>query len=137
MEVGDDSESEGSFAGFNPEDITLHEANNESDINVSESDVSSVHTSDLSDWEDRLTDVDEFDVDDRPRDIHWWTPVITPIHCEDFQVRTGPNITFDVSTGSELYFFFRFEANQFEDIATQTNEYARVILSGNQLVLLR
>eukprot|EP00745_Piridium_sociabile_P004508 TRINITY_DN127037_c0_g1_i4.p1 TRINITY_DN127037_c0_g1~~TRINITY_DN127037_c0_g1_i4.p1 ORF type:complete len:166 (+),score=13.44 TRINITY_DN127037_c0_g1_i4:68-565(+) len=109
MEVGDDSESEGSFAGFNPEDITLHEANNESDINVSESDVSSVHTSDLSDWEDRLTDVDEFDVDNRPRDIHGWTPVITPIHCEDFQVRTGPNITtFDVSTGSQLDFFLSF-----------------------------
>lgn len=113
------------------EDIVIHEldeVNFDSDIDVS--DVSSVHTSDLSDWDQNLSDFDDLDEGtpvDPPRDSRGWTTHTSPIVIEEFDSEIGPNITdFDPSVASQLDFFLRlFELQTFQDLANQTNEYAR------------
>ena len=128
MDLFEDSGDDDPFFGFTAENIVSHEVKYKPDINVS--DVSSVQTADLSDWDDNLSDFDDpykGTPVDAPRDNQGWTTHISLIKIKKFDGETGPNITdFDPSVASQLDFFLRlFEVQTFRDLANQTNEYAR------------
>ena len=79
------------FGGFTAEDIVLYEVKYESDIDVS--DVSSVHTANLSDWDDNLSDSDDPDEGttvDAPRDNQGLSTRISSNEIKEFDGETGP-----------------------------------------------
>ena len=109
------------FYGFRAEDIVLREAVADSDFDVNE--VSSVHTSDWSKWEQG----------DRDEDVAIRTGGVgersqsTIDSQQEIAARTRINTDLDVADASLLDFFYRlFKPEMFATIAGQTNWYARV-----------
>ena len=122
----DESSDDEPFLGFENDDFQVHEADAGSDI-----DVSSVHTSDLSDWDDRLSDFDdvnnEIDRDDgRPvqRDQFGWTAATTPINVRPFVHPTGPNLQLGEDRSPLFFFNQLFEPAMIDRLVQQTNTYA-------------
>ena len=113
----DDSDNDEWFYGFHAEDIVLREAVADSDFDANE--VSSVHTSDWSKWE-------QWWLGRRYRDWNGWSRRTRPID-DRFTVRTRINTDFDVADASQLDFFYRlFTPEIFATTAGQTNRYACV-----------
>ena len=95
----DDSDDEW-FYGFHAEDIVLREAVTDSDFNVNE--VSSVHTSDWSKWE-------QWWLGRRYRDRNGWSRWTRPIDDRftvEITIRTRINTDLDVADASQLDFFY-------------------------------
>ncbi|KAK7089368.1 hypothetical protein V1264_025076 [Littorina saxatilis] len=127
MESSSESENEEHFVGFDIADIPVRPDAPESDIDVS--DVSSVHTSDLSDWDDRNSD-SESDFEEQapvPTDRFGWASVTTPIAITPFGPRViGPKTDDLGNNPNQLDFFFLlFKPAMIDSIVTQTNKYAR------------
>lgn len=126
MEFEESSSDSGEFYGFELGDIEHHEVDYESEIDISDVSVSSVHTSDLSDFEQSDSD-SESEVERRAGpsgDACGWSKQTRPLNIERFTQETGANITTD--DHSQLAIFCQlFEEQTFQTIADQTNEYAR------------
>jgi len=128
MDASDSSSSDSDFAGFSVSDIQRETAR-ESDEEESESDisVSSVNTADLSDWDDHdgiSSEETEEEVVGPAGDARDWSTQTQRIKIKDFREDTGVDVTVDGVT--QLQFFYKlFEEKKFEEIAVQTNEYAR------------
>ena len=131
MDILDSTDDDEPFFGFDAEDIVLREVRAESDIDVGS--VSSVHTSDLSDWDSRENDF-ESDVDDQvghPRDRHGWSEMTRNLGIEPFVHDTGPNIANLAENGTPKDFFFElFKPTMIETIVEQTNKYAREMIAA-------
>ena len=127
MDFDDSSSDSGDFAGFNLSNIEVHEVDYESELDISDISVSSVHTLDLLDFEE--SDSDSENVAEESRvgpsgDAHGWSNKTTALKIERFAEETGANITTD--DHSQLALFHQlFEEQTFQTIADQTNEYAR------------
>ena len=106
MDILDSTDDDEPFFGFDAEDSVLREVRAESDINVSS--VSNVHTSDLSDWDNRENDFesDGDDQVDHPRDRHGWSEMTRNIGIEPFVQDTGPNVANLAENGTPKDFFF-------------------------------
>ena len=105
MDILDDDEP---FFGFDAEEIVFHEVWAECDINVGS--VNSMHTSDLSDWDNRENDF-KSDVDDQvdhPRDRHGWSKMMRNIGIKPFMQDTGPNVANFAENGTPKDFFPQF-----------------------------
>ena len=112
MDILDSTDDDEPFFGFDAEDIVLREVQAESDIDVGS--VSSVHMSDLSDWDSRENDF-ESDVDDQvdhPRDRHGWSEMTRNIGIEPFVQDTGPNVANLAENGTLKDFFSNFSNPQ-------------------------
>ena len=131
MDILDSTDDDEPFFGFDAEDIVLQEVRAESDIDVGS--VSSVHTSDLSDWDSRENDF-ESDVDDQVdhlRDRHGWSEMTRNIGIEPFMQDTGPNVANLAENGTPKDFFFElFKPTMIETIVEQTNKYARDMIAA-------
>ena len=91
MDLFEDSGDDDPFFGFTAENIVSHEVKYKSDINVS--DVSSVQTADLSDWDDNLSDFDDpykGTPVDAPRDNQGLSTRISSNEIKEFDGETGP-----------------------------------------------
>ena len=109
MDILDSTDDDEPFFGFDAEDTVLREVWAESDI-----DVSSVHTLDLSDWDNRENDF-ESDVDDQVdhlRDRHGWSEMMRNIGIKPFVQDTGPNIANLAENGTLKDFFSNFSNPQ-------------------------
>lgn len=106
MDDFDESSDGESFHGFENNELEDREVDAGSNI-----DVSSVHTSDLSDWDDHINDFADENIenDDEEqahvvRDRNGWTATTIPIPVQPFVQQTGPNIQLGEDR-SPLFFF--------------------------------
>ena len=88
MNILDSSSDEGEFTGFHLSDTEVREVGYESEEEIgSDISVSSVHTSDLSDWQES-----EEEEEGGGGDAHGWNTTTTTLKIENFQQETGANV---------------------------------------------
>ena len=77
-----------------------------------------MHTSDLSDWDNR----------DHPRDRHGWSKMTRNVGIKPFMQDTGPNVANFAENGTFFPKFFK--PTMIETIVEQTNKYAREMITA-------
>ena len=115
MDIFDSSSDSGEFLEFDLSEIVVREVDYDSgnEFGDSVSEVSSVHTSDISDWES--SDCEEFSEDEwegSSVDGNGWKTSTSELVIQVFVKETGPNVA--VMEPTQLAFFYQlFEERTF------------------------